>query len=176
MQPSREPWEAAARLASPLTPRPASALPISLSPHRERETGWFVCSKAQTLFTAAVRSRDSAVKMNCQIKDLYKYKKNKKQSTLKKCQPNNCLWRALFQLIGREKGEKRSSHPKNEIKLGLNQLNRCSPFSVTGSNYPKQTQRCITVTNDFKTTKLATNAKSQKEGLKKKKKVTTTGY
>lgn len=106
--------------------------------------------------------------MNCQIKDLYKYKKSKTQSTLKKCQPNNCLWRALFQLIGREKGEKRSSHPKNEIKLGLNQLNLCSTFSVTASNYPTQTQRCITVTNDFKTG-LATNAKSQNEGLKKRK-------
>lgn len=41
-------------------------------------------------------------------------------------------------------------------------------LSVTASNYPKQTQRCITVTNDFKTG-LATNAKSQKEGLWNKK-------
>lgn len=156
MQPSREPWEAAARLASPLTPRPASALPISLSPHRERE-------KPADLFVP--KHKLSPPQWFVQETRLWKWiaklkiftnakKKEEEKSTLKKCQPNNCLWRALFQLIGREKGEKRGSHPKNEIKLGLNQLNLCSPFSVTASNYPKQTQRCITVTNDFKTGKL----------------------
>lgn len=60
----------------------------------------------------------------------------------------------MFQLIGRERGEKRISRPGDEIKLGLKRQKACSPFSVTASNYPKQTQRCITVTNDFKSAKL----------------------
>lgn len=58
----------------------------------------------------------------------------------------------MFRLIGRERGEKRSSHPSHQIKLGLKKP--CSPFSVTASNYPKQTLRCTTVTNDFETAKL----------------------